>query len=193
MESVTFREMQGKFSLFPSEREILRSLHMMLPQENIFLSSYVNGKATVPGTAIFYITVIYVINRAKVQICWDRNTYDYRRILFLFWGLVLQNKDKSKLFWFSCHIIVCFPSIFLFFSLIILKWNPNGDSAPVISQNIALYSESCLLLFHFRKGRKQIMWVAGSWVCLYTMHTHIQQEYIWIIQAKKKKKKHPLK
>lgn len=146
MESVTFREMQGKFSLFPSEREILRSLHMMLPQENIFLSSYVNGKATVPGTAIFYITVIYVINRAKVQICWDRNTYDYRRILFLFWGLVLQNKDKSKLFWFSCHIIVCFP---LYFSLFLTynfkvksKWRFCSSNIPEYSTLFRVLSSS---------------------------------------------------
>lgn len=90
-----------------SKKDVL-SLHIKISQENIFLNShcYIDTKPVVLELIVFSVMVFMCLSRQKHNFVYDKNAY--MRKLFLFFGLILQNKDKSSFLLFSYQIIKYF-------------------------------------------------------------------------------------
>lgn len=96
MECMKFCEIHGKFCLLPtpSKRHVL-SLHLKISQEHILLNShsYTDTRSVVLEVSVFSVMVFIGLSRQKRKFVCDKSTH--LRKLFLFFGLILQNNNKS--------------------------------------------------------------------------------------------------
>lgn len=97
------------------QKDVL-SLHLKISQEHIFLNShsYIDTRPVILEVSVFSVMVFICLSRQKFNFVSDKNTY--LRKLFLFFGLILQNNNKSYFLLFSYQSnISLFCSNFLAF------------------------------------------------------------------------------